>query len=591
MANSELTPEQQQMINYAIGQGWYEMIPSLLNSISTGRQGRATTGLGVLGHLTELLTNPGGGNLGLARQAQSGRGGPGIDTTQKAGEYQSLLDELRTYGMGVNADASDAPYTPQAVDPNQAPAMTPANAAAAPSGVQEFFNRWPTYSPEEQEKLRGIASVPGKAAGGKVKTNKDGSTQVPHPIDSALERAGLLHKALKAQADVAHMYDGGKVAGYAGGGRVGTTLPEDVAEYTPVDNGYAQLQNIMASFKNDPAKQAAFQTRMNELGTLKSGIGSYLNAEPGITTGRYARPSRASTEALSSLNQLTGASEDNLQRILDTYRGGGDSQRALIDLLNGELANTPRWGPRYNQLADGGVTLGGQPHWIVDENGYPVARITEDGAPENVRGLRDGGVEVTPLSPNRYENYTGDEAGSPVWAAMLAQMNSSMPSEVPGAVTGQQYLFPDADIPGSQVDTAGPGTNQIPTWGGATERENIQTWKPTGNTFDELLRSVENAPGATGQQQQGNILAGALHGTNTNLDDIVKQLNAVGAGSQNLSGMSAQQFSSLDPDQQAAYTALRQRMGLGSAAQQIDFMRKTTPSGFSLGGILDALRH
>jgi hypothetical protein len=60
-----------------------------------------------------------------------------------------------------------------------------------------------------------------------------------------------------------------------------------------------------------------------------------------------------------------------------------------------------------------GVVVGGEPHWIVDNEGNPVAAITEDGQPEMVKGAKHG-VEVVPLLPERrvsYELKKGKDGG------------------------------------------------------------------------------------------------------------------------------------------------------------------------------------
>jgi hypothetical protein len=227
--------------------------------------------------------------------------------------------------------------------------------------------------------------------------------------------------------------------------------------------------------------------------------------------------------------------------------------------------------------ADTGVTLGGQPHWIVDENGYPVAAITEDGALENVRGLANGGVEVTPLRPDRFEQYTGQAPGeSDIWGRMLARMQVQAQPAVPGAATGQQFMFPD--IPGSQVDTApGPGSNQIPTWGGPTSRAPGagagygQGEKP--KSLEDLFRISGLTPGANYNEKFATALGGSLGATNTNLDDLTRTLG--GGGAQRVS---SQQFRSMNDSQRQQYSALLAAMGI-PVADQMDFMQKTTPAG------------
>jgi hypothetical protein len=127
----------------------------------------------------------------------------------------------------VNTTGSDIPT----IDPNKAPAPTPEAAAQAPNATQQMFNQWGTYTPEEQARLRAIASTglpggrspevpatPGPfsnfAVGGKVGGDEPSAgasgpkeAKLPHPIDRMVEMSGKVHKAVKAMGDVAHMHD------------------------------------------------------------------------------------------------------------------------------------------------------------------------------------------------------------------------------------------------------------------------------------------------------------------------------------------------------------------------------------------------
>lgn len=59
----------------------------------------------------------------------------------------------------------------------------------------------------------------------------------------------------------------------------------------------------------------------------------------------------------------------------------------------------------------GAVTVGGQPHWIVDNDGRPVAALTEDNKPEMIKGK--AGVEVIPLDPARKAAYESRKKNVP----------------------------------------------------------------------------------------------------------------------------------------------------------------------------------
>lgn len=571
---------QDDFLNYALGQGWYAQVPEFLNSINSGRQGRAAAGSGVLGHLTELLTNPGAGPLGMAATAAYGNdllgatGGKGIDTSAYMSRYDQLLNDMLQYAGGVNATGDDAPYKPAPIDPNQAPAITPGQAAAAPNVAGDWIKAWEAYNPGQQHPGRAAAglkeggqvSASGASGASKPKTNKDGSPQIPNPIDRMLERSTTVNKALKSLADVAHMDDDKLLKGMLGGG--------EIPGYD--GGGLVALKGVSDSLGSDEEKMKFWET-MQSLGMMQ--------------------------------DRLQGSSFDQTKRIFDNYTNeiGGDKElasgRLFAPTLTAEVPDKPtfrdvagmspeviRWllsfrkdnphnpADKYFQFEDGGgVTLGGQPHWIVDENGYPVAAITEDGAPENVRGLANGGVEVTPLRPDRFEQYTGQAPGeSDIWGRMIARMQVGGAPSVPGAATGQQFMFPD--IPNSQVDTSPlPGSNQIPTWGGPAARApgaGVGYGQgQTPKTIEDLMRISGLTPGANYTEKFARGLGGSLGATNTNLDDLTRALGGGGA-----TRVSSQQFRSMNDSQRQQYTALLAAMGITPGDQQ-DFMEKTRPDG------------
>jgi hypothetical protein len=100
--------------------------------------------------------------------------------------------------------------------------------------------------------------------------------------------------------------------------------------------------------------------------------------------------------------------------------GGGDGlnfSQADINLINSRVAGHVEGGDitlaGYKNGAPGGapggaVTVGGQPHWIVDSMGNPVAALSEDGQKETVKGK--GGVEVIPQNPARKAAYTASKS-------------------------------------------------------------------------------------------------------------------------------------------------------------------------------------
>lgn len=556
--------------NYALGTGWYSMIPDLLNSITQGRAARATTGLGVLGELGKFLTSPTAGPLGLAAAASyggpqgiaAGTNGAGIDNSAQMSRYDKMLNDLMGYAGKVNVTGNDIPT----IDPNKAPAPTPEAAAQAPNATADMFSRWNTYSPEEQARLKAIAGtgLPGgkspevPATPGPFSNFKEGGeVQLPHPIDKMVEKSGKVHKAVKAMADVAHMHDA-EVPVPA----PGRAIPR------LADGGLAQLNDVAQGLGSDADKMRFWDTmrKLNFLNQRLANIGKTGSGEPYDFVSNIIGP-----------DKYNGVLPEDAATIA-SGPGGAETVRRLLTYAK-RNPNNPD--DVYFNFADGGgVTLAGQPHWIVDDRGAPVAAITEDGAPENVRGLANGGVEVTPLRPDRFKKYTGDSAGGAVWGKMLAELEPEKP--VPGAAAGAQ-LYPD--YPGGKVDTnPGEGTNEIPTQGGPTPSTPTGTdfggygpdARTTPGSIEDLFNMTNNVPGQNYFQKFARMLGGALH-SNTTTGDLASSLNQ-GKAPTNLA--SSQQLSTMSPYLRQNYAALLQQMGIVNSPQDLDYaVKQFTPAG------------
>ncbi|MDE1850052.1 MAG: hypothetical protein KGI00_04970 [Candidatus Micrarchaeota archaeon] len=206
-------------------------------------------------------------------------------------------------------------------------------------------------------------------------------------------------------------------------------------------------------------------------------------------------------------------------------------------------------------LAGGGVVFAGKPHWIINDNGVPMAEITEDGKPEQVNGI--GGVEVTPLDPARKLAY---EHGK-----LLADMEARVSPPPVKAATGTNMLFPQ--MPGSTVNTrvgAPSATAELPTYGGTSvsREEQVAATNPFKETGVKDSGTFEMPTGPNDIARYAKLLGGALSAGNTLVNvDALKELNAGKMPSQLLSST---ELSSMLPSQQAGYLAMLQQAGLGN---------------------------
>jgi len=411
------------------------------------------------------------------------------------------------------------------------------------------------------------------------------------------------------------MKDGGRLPGYTDGGlqmlaNSGLDSPEKVQQALAASRsqqggggnaaggGGDRRMNAINEFGQSPLARSAMQFASGGLeGTFGGAAGDNGLAHGGYQIRTDAHPQISVANAEDPWEATKFMSNDyNLaaERVQRENPGLAESDPAKANALVAYYAENPtamysenRYRTLWDQMfprkaAGGGVTLAGQPHWIVDDSGKPVAEITEDGSPEHVRGLKNGGVEVTPLRPDRYQKYTGRAAGDSQWTQMLAGLQSEvnrMDNGIPKAATGQQWLFPE--IPNSMVNSGGPGgSNEIPTTGGPTSA--IQTGTGFGagqkpKSIDDLMNMTKTPAGGNLIEQFTRMMGGALGTRYTNMGDQVASMNQ---GKVNPGLMSSQQMATMSPTERAQYTALLQQMGvIGGPEDLNDQIKKFTPDG------------
>lgn len=541
-------------INYGLGTGWLDYYNQLADMLTKQGAAQGSTGVSTLDQLTKLLTSPTGGPLGLAATAAYGNpqgiaektGGKGIDTGQYTSNYDKLLNALIGYTSNINKGASDIP----AVDPNKAPAMTPESAAQAKQVGQSWIDAWRAYHPGQPD------PVPGYSLGGIVD----------------------------------RMLNGGVVPKLAGGGEATPTpTPDDTTPKPTVNPGAPQPVQFDPRLNFDNRNQPAADPYAAYGGKeLVDAMNKYVQG--GGDANKFVR----TVQAIGRLNTLVQSGKLGVPGIPPVPgQPGPDLAHAGAGIITEMLRNYGQQAGLPDQLsedevskmqgfADGGVTLAGQPHWIVTDTGKPVAEITEDGKAENVRGLKNGGVEVTPLTPDRYEGYTGREAGDPEWGRMLARMNIDAKGAppLPGAATGQNFLFPQEPSVPNPVDTgAGQGSDMMVTFGGPSAAQDVGSAYGTGATptsVEDLFKMAANAPGSSYNERYARLMGGAMSG-NDATRDLQAQLNR-GLAPTKLP--TAQQLSTMTPSQRQGYTAMLQQMGIIQDPQDLAyFVKQYTPAG------------
>ena len=264
----------------------------------------------------------------------------------------------------------------------------------------------------------------------------------------------------------------------------------------------------------------------------------------------------------------------------------------LLQHLTGYVKNIdapPSAAPIMGAAKGGDMTLQGQPHFVVDSSGYPVAALTEDGKPEKVSGI--GGIEVTPLDPARKKAYEAkkekvDPNKAPMmtpekaakapdgWGKMIADHEAAVQKMMPGYTDGGvKSLLPfPTTVPALTTVPGGP--NQpfpVPTTGGPTMTRAEQVgpyFQPKlAGTFEDLMASITPGAGETYGQRYAKLLGGALSATNQAFNpESLRSLN-LGLAPNKLP--SANVWATLDSSMRDSYASYLQQLGISRSPQDL----------------------
>lgn len=553
-------------ITYGGGAGYIPFYTDLLKDNTALQLGQGSLANDFFKNLLDLRSNPAAGPLGLAafgafgggaQNVAAGTGGKGL-VDPYGGAFDRALGGLMSGifsnpGSIYNPDNKGQVNTSKTTfnDPNQAPALTPTTAAQADNGAQSWLNMVMGRLTGGPVNLAAGGLIP--ASTKKATEHLKGFVQDAADVNDLADRMGKASKVIKATRDIAEHVPGGKipprtaapgpggVPGYAGGGKFyGFDTP---------------------------------QLAMDFARSIASATPEQLQALRDIAAGKVVLPSRAPGPV------PTGTPGPDGTIVPPSVSAPNVPVGTFPPLPPDWHAPTPTPG----RADGGGVTVGGQPHYIVDGQGNVKANITEDGQPEKVTGI-PGGVEVTPMNPVRRAAYEAAKN----WSHVLAGLDAQYPSATgaPGLATGGQYLFPS--IPNSLVNT-GPGdsgSNLLPTAGGpgVSRQDQIgqnyfkSTYDPTTGKFT-LPSEATDATTANDVAGFSKLLGGALSSGNTAINvDALKSLNA-GLVPDKL--FSASELGTMSPSQQAGYYGLLQQ-ALGVSPQDAQAMiKRFTPTSFT----------
>lgn len=219
------------------------------------------------------------------------------------------------------------------------------------------------------------------------------------------------------------------------------------------------IQNLKsAGTGNDTFQSPEWRKRLSDLQqilniNMKGGTGNYNDSL--LATDKYKEDPTFAGAIDNLVGQAQGMDWQNPERVLNAYN--------------------PDWyknftNPSYDfstpmPLKTGGdMVLSGAPHWIVNPMGQPVAALTEDGKPEQVKGK--GGVEVVPLDPSRKAAYEarkkavpGKQSGGKVKTNNELSRRTTTSKEVNARTTGAK--------PGDKRVDNGKTNNGRPAYPGA----------------------------------------------------------------------------------------------------------------------------
>lgn len=245
------------------------------------------------------------------------------------------------------------------------------------------------------------------------------------------------------------------------------------------------------------------------------------------------------------------------------------------------------------------MVVGGGPHYIVDSEGNPVAALSEDGKPEEVKGV--GGVEVIPLDPMRNALYESRKAQSEMSTAIAeaeetlkptqkvdpnklpmmtpdtaAQTPNVMPHEVARLELGGFQMLPEQWLSQGKV-----GKVRLPTTGGSAQTRAEQIGprlefdtEVNGASFEDLMGVLD--PGSsTYKERHAQLVGSGIANVSQAVDPGMIRAMLSGVAPDKI--MSSTDFDTLNPTMQAAYTSMLRDRGITSE-DMIGQMRRFTPT-------------
>jgi hypothetical protein len=560
-----------QGFDYAMGTGWIPYLLGMEELPGKEKFQRASVGTDLFKSLTDFMTNPTAGPLGLAATAayggpqaiSRGTGGQGLpELAPYQSNFNRLLNDLMGYSGTMNAQPEDTQYVAPPIDPNKAPSPSPEQAAKAPNQAQDLINAWNTYHPNEQK-----PPVPMKY-GGIVEM------MLPPIADKS-----LVKKLPLSEGGITGMQDGGVKA-------LPTGTPTPVPTSSPVPSqapGAPQYGSIT------PPK-------------FEGGIGG---ADPMAAFGgkdlveamqRYTSEGGDPNQFIKTLKAISQLSQMVQEGKITPYTGQaptpGAAPQDFLRMPPGVIKQTlDQYGSQVGMAQGGnGVVVGGQPHFVVDAAGNPVAAITEDGKPEQVSGTQNG-FEVTPMDPGRRAEYMqrksqGGEMAQAMSDAedMLSRMTAMSPAAVPGVASGGMFPMGKTYVGDSMPSPSGV---PAPTIGGPSTSRADQvgpSYAPkTGQGAPTLMEQMASIPGGNYNEQYAKMLGGALSKTNMAIPG--EQLQSLNAGRAPDNLFSAQALSTMSPSQRKGYAAMLKQMGIIQSEDDLDYyVDQYRPDGFKKGG-------
>ncbi len=566
---------EQNPFDYYLGSGFLPYQIDAENADTNFAGVQSQTGLGLLGALTQMLTNPTGGPLGLAAAARFGgpqsrataTDGQGIDTSKEQSVYDQLVESLSGFASGINAQPGDVAF-------NGEDSGGGGNATSIQGGVPH--NAPPVIGPGMQ--------IP---TGG----NTDWASYMGAPsiVNDRTDWSAYMD-------DIMGLMGGGRVPlkSYAEGGKV------DLAKYS--DEQLAKFGGrTLIKASREQGSPRDFGSQMQNIAALMpmlaSGAINPRTAFPDQTIPFYG--TQASRYNMPTLADLP---PELIQMLM---------QQNAQSLPYPTLADPgPQWNALPSGLKDGGVVemedgggmqIGGAPHFIVDADGNKVAALTEDGKPEEVKGV--GGVEVIPLDPMRNALYESRKQQAEMANAIAqkeeelqptqkvdpnklpmmtpdtaAQTPNIMPKEIANLELGGFAMLPEQWRGGGDV-----GSVRLPTQGGPSGNRQTQIGDRTdfkaddGRTIEDMLSVMQPGLDESNQSQFAQMLGGFLSDNNEAIPlEALRSLNA-GRAPEKL--LSSTDMATLDTSTQAHYAALLQQMGIIDSPQQlIDQQRKFAPT-------------